>query len=82
MLKHRDDMLVMYNGLENPTSCDKTYKSDLGGQKLAGRASCDGSGGSKFPGVASTTPSVVARFTLITYECGIAQQPRQRDGSP
>jgi hypothetical protein len=32
MLKHRDDMLVMYNGLENPTSCDKTYKFDLGVQ--------------------------------------------------
>lgn len=79
MLEHRNDMLVMYNGLENPTSCDKTYKFDLRGQKLAGRASCDGSGGSKFPGVASTTPSVVARFT---YECGIAQQSRPRDDSP
>lgn len=79
MLKRRDDMLVVYNGLENPTSCDKTYKFDLRGQKLAGRAGWDGSGGSKFPGVASTTPSVVARFT---YECGIAQQSTQGDDSP
>lgn len=81
MLKRRDDMLVVYNGLENPTSCDKTYKFDLRVQKLAGRASCDGSGGSKFPGVASTTPSVVARFAF-TYECGIAQQSTQGDDSP
>ena len=81
MLKRRDDMLVVYDGLENPTSCDKTYKFDLRVQKLAGRASCDGSGGSKFPGVASTTPSVVARFAF-TYECGIAQQSTQGDDSP
>ena len=81
MLKRRDDMLVVYNGLENPTSCDKTYKFDLRVQKLAGRASCDGLGGSKFPGVASTTPSVVARFAF-TYECGIAQQSTQGDDSP
>jgi len=81
MLKRRDDMLVVYNGLENPTSCDKTYKFDLRGQKLAGRAGWDGSGGSKFPGVASTTPSVVARFAF-TYECGIAQQSTQGDDSP
>ena len=81
MLEHRNDMLVMYNGLENPTSRDKTYKFDLRVQKLAGRASCNGSGGSKFPGVASTTPSIVARFAF-TYECGIAQQSTQGDDSP